>query len=104
MSKWQQDQPSKRNRSVRKGASQYSHDECLLSLEKCRKLLPSDCNLSDAELETLRNSLHCLAAVAVDMSAERKAMGRMKHSVQQESRPGSHFSQPKRKDARALAS
>jgi hypothetical protein len=46
-------------------------DVRLLSLEKCRSLLPSGRNLSDTELAVLRDSLYCLAAVAVDIAAER---------------------------------
>jgi hypothetical protein len=36
-------------------------------------LLPPGCNLSDARIEALRDSLYCLAAVAVDMAAEQNA-------------------------------
>ena len=38
--------------------------------------VPGDCNLSDAEVETLRDSLYCLAAVAVDGLLDRSAKGK----------------------------
>lgn len=41
-------------------------DVCLLSLEGCRALLPSDCNLSDEELERLRDELYTLAGVTLE--------------------------------------
>ena len=43
----------------------HKGDVCL-SLEKCRSLLPEECDLSDSELEKLRDALYCLAGVAVD--------------------------------------
>jgi hypothetical protein len=39
-------------------------DVCLLSLKKCRSLLSSGCNMV-TEVEALRDSLYCLAAVAL---------------------------------------
>jgi hypothetical protein len=44
----------------------HQRDVCLLSLERCRARLPGDCELSDADLERLRDGLYALAGVAVD--------------------------------------
>ena len=44
----------------------HTADVCLLSLERCRALLPADCELSDAELERLRDGMYALAGAAVD--------------------------------------
>ena len=44
----------------------HTADVCLLSLERCRALLPPDCVLSDAELERLRDGMYALAGAAVD--------------------------------------
>jgi len=41
-------------------------DVCLLSLDRCRALLPADCNLNDMELERLRDGLYALAGAAVN--------------------------------------
>jgi hypothetical protein len=38
----------------------------MLSLERCREILGSDCPKSDAELEKLRDQLYGLARVAVE--------------------------------------
>ena len=38
----------------------------LLTLERCRELLPADCHLSDVELENLRDSLYALAGLVLD--------------------------------------
>jgi hypothetical protein len=47
----------------------------LLSLEKCRSLLPANCDLSNAELESLRDSLYCLAGVMIDGLVDRSDQG-----------------------------
>jgi hypothetical protein len=44
----------------------HTADVCLLSLERCRALLPRDYEVTDAELERLRDGLYALAGVAVD--------------------------------------
>ncbi len=44
----------------------HTADVCLLSLERCRALLPADCELSDAELERLRDGLYALAGASVE--------------------------------------
>lgn len=46
-----------------------------LSLEKCRSLLPEDCNLNDPELENLRDSLYCLAGVVIGGLPEKNRLG-----------------------------
>jgi hypothetical protein len=70
--------PGASNRSDRKnGASRHSPDVRLLSVQKCRSLLPSDCELSDAEIEALRDHLYALAGVAVDMTAEQNDASRL---------------------------
>jgi hypothetical protein len=43
-----------------------TRDVCLLSLERCRALLPQGCEITDLELERLRDGLYALAGVAVD--------------------------------------
>lgn len=37
----------------------------MLSLQKCRSLLGTDCNLTDAQLEQLRQELYALSEVAI---------------------------------------
>ena len=39
---------------------------CLLSLDRCRELLPKDCELNDVALEHLRDGLYALAGMAVN--------------------------------------
>jgi hypothetical protein len=41
-------------------------DVCLLSLERCRALLPPDCEMTDVEMERLRDGLYALAGVTID--------------------------------------
>jgi hypothetical protein len=44
----------------------HTADLCLLSLERCRALLPPDCEMTDVEMERLRDGLYALAGVAID--------------------------------------
>jgi hypothetical protein len=54
----------------------HTADVCLLSLDRCRALLPANCELSDAALEQLRDGLYALAGVTVDgYLAQPLAMG-----------------------------
>jgi hypothetical protein len=61
------------NGSDQKDTLQHPLQVRSLSVEKCRSLLPQALNLSDTEIEALRDSIYCLAAVALDMAAEQKA-------------------------------
>lgn len=45
----------------------------MLSLQDCRKHLGHDCNLSDSELESLRDSLYGLADICLKHISQRKA-------------------------------
>lgn len=42
----------------------------MLSMDVCRRILGSDCPLSDAEVEALRDELYEVAAIALDVAAD----------------------------------
>lgn len=44
----------------------------MLSLQKCRSLLGTDCKLTDAELEQLRQELYALSDVAIEAFCAQK--------------------------------
>lgn len=47
----------------------------MLSLERCRELLGPGCQLSDEELERLREQLYALADIVTTVFAERPTSG-----------------------------
>src|SRR5271166_3097978 len=64
------------NESNHQGTPGRVPDVCLLSLERCRSLLPANCDLSNAELERLRDSIYCLAGVTIDGFLEGSSKGK----------------------------
>jgi hypothetical protein len=46
-----------------------------LSLEECRNLIGPSCQLSDEELEKLRDSLYGLADIVIESYLEKKTTG-----------------------------
>ena len=44
----------------------------MLSVEKCRKILGSNCDLSDSELESLRGQLYGLADISIGLFRTKK--------------------------------
>jgi hypothetical protein len=49
-----------------RSSAAYTGELRLLALERCRELLPADCQLSDIELANLRDSLYALAGLVLD--------------------------------------
>ncbi len=47
----------------------------MLPLEKCRKILGSNCNLTDSELELLRDQLYSLADISIGLYRQRAKLG-----------------------------
>jgi hypothetical protein len=65
--------PQQSSRSKSASKERDSLDVRLLSLEKCRSLLPPTSEIGNTKLERLRDSLYCLAAVVVDGMLERNS-------------------------------
>jgi len=53
----------------------------MLTIHKCRKLVGADCDLTDKELEQLRNQFYCLASLALEERDRQKKFLKVNGSV-----------------------